>query len=153
MIDEVMSGTHCFIDRAGPLGDHPMSFSITWGTKDFFSYLNPFRPAFLSNFIEGKVNVGNLVEEASCRGSLDFFYFSQGKIRYVFDFMGDNGKAYQYVGEKVNIRPWNLHKSHTTCYGIITELESQKEISHSILKFELSTLPDMLKSFRLGINT
>jgi hypothetical protein len=54
------------------------------------------------------------------------------------------------VGEKVNLRPWNLHKTHTTCYGTITNLKTNQEISKSIVYFKFETVPEFMTSFRLG---
>ena len=77
-------------------------------------------------------------------------YFQEGKIRYTIDFHGPDGKAYQYVGEKRDIRPWNLHRTHTTCYGTVTDLVSGQDISKSIVYFKFNTLPAFLGSVRLG---
>ena len=61
MMDEVMTGTHHFVNGAGPEGEHPMSFRVTWGTRHAASYFNPFNPGFMSNWLEGTVTVGGLV--------------------------------------------------------------------------------------------
>jgi hypothetical protein len=127
-----------------------MFFRVLWGTRHLWPYLRPGSPAFLSNFLEGTVTVGGLIQAAPCRGTLDLLYFKEGKIRYTFDFKGPSGTPYRYVGEKVNIRPWNLHRTHTTCYGAITDLSTGKDISKSTLYFKLGTLPAFLGSFRLG---
>jgi len=150
MMDEVMSGSHHFTGGAGPEGEHPMEFRVTWGTRHLSPYLNPFGPNFMSNFLEGTLTVGGLVENAPCRGTLDLKYFSEAKIRYSFNFKGPSGEPLSYVGEKVNIRPWNLHRTHTTCYGTITDLKTGKDISRSILYFKLDTIPAFLASVRLG---
>ena len=150
MMDEVMEGTHHFVNGSGPAGEHEMIFRVTWGTRHLLPYLNPWGKSFLSNFLEGSVTVGGLVQDAPCRGTLDLLYFTEGKIRYTFDFKGPDGKPYRYVGEKTDIRPWNLHRTHTTCYGTITELASGKEISKSITYFKLSSAPAFVMSMRLG---
>lgn len=147
--DEVMTGTHQFLDDAGPPGEHPLEYRVTWGTWDLKEWLNPFGPTFMTNFLEGKVTVGGLVESAPCQGTLELLYFSERKIRYTFEFKDGKGRSYRYIGEKVNILPWNLHRSHTTCYGTITDLESGRDISRSIVYFHLSTMLDFLRSFRL----
>jgi hypothetical protein len=54
------------------------------------------------------------------------------------------------VGEKVNIKLWNLPVSHTTCVGRVTELESGKLISTSVTIFRMRTLPAFLGSFRFA---
>ncbi len=147
-MDEVMSGTHRFVEGAGPAGERPMSFRVTWGTRRLWPYLNPRDANFMSNFLEGTVTVDGLVEDAPCRGRLDLLYFSDAKIRYTFDFKDAAGRPYRYIGEKVNIRPWNLHRTHATCYGTITDLESGKDISKSVLYFRWNTLPSFLASLR-----
>ena len=96
------------------------------------------------------VTVGGLVNDAPCRGTLDLAYFTEAKIRYTFDFRDDEGTPYRYIGEKVNLRPWNLHKTHTTCYGTIVNLKTNKEVSKSILYFKFETIPEFMASFRLG---
>lgn len=147
--DEVMTGTHQFLDDAGPPGEHPLEFRVTWGAHDLGQWLNPFHPGFMTNFLEGKVTVGGLVENAPCRGTLELRYLTEQKIRYRFEFEDGKGRAFRYIGEKVNLRPWNLHRTHTTCYGTITDLESGKDISRSIVYFRMSTALDFLRSFRL----
>ena len=150
MMDEVMSGTHRFVGSAGPPGEHPMEFNVTWGTKHVTEYVNPLDTGFMSSFLEGTVTVGGLVENAPCMGKLDLLYFTEGKLRYTFDFKDDRGRAYHYVGEKVDLRPWNLHVTHTTCYGTITDKETGEQISKSILHFRFHTIPAFMMSFRLG---
>ena len=150
MVDEEMSGTHHFVNQAGPEGELPMSFRVNWGNRHMRKYLNPLRKTFLTNFVEGEVSVAGLVENAPCRGTLELRYFTEGKIRYQFEFKDVDRVAYLYVGEKVGIRPWNLPHSHTTCYGTITNLATGAEVSKSILHFELDTLPSFIQSFRLA---
>ncbi len=149
-LTETMSGTHEFVNKAGPDGEHPMKFTVTWGTKHLSEWLNPLSHQFMSNYLQGHISVGALVDDAPCHGTLDLRYFQEAALRYTIFFKGDDGTAYKYVGEKVNLRPWNLHRTHTTCYGTITNLNSNVEISRSILHFRLDTAPSFLASFRLG---
>lgn len=150
MVDEVMSGTHHFVGDAGPPGEHPMVFNVTWGNRRIDRFFNPLGSDFMCNFLEGTVTVGGLVKDAACSGKLDLRYFSEAKIRYTFTFEDDRGRSYHYVGKKINIRPWNLHRTHTTCYGTVTDMESGNVISRSVLYFRLITVPGFLLSFRLG---
>jgi hypothetical protein len=147
-MDEVMTGTHRFVGGAGPAGEFPMEFKVTWGTKNAGKWFNPLGPEFMLNDLAGTVTVGGLCENAPCTGRLELRYFQEGKIRYVFDFVA-NGKNYHFVGEKRNIRPWNLHKTHTTCYGMLTEADTGKVISESITYFKLNTAIPFVASFRL----
>lgn len=145
-MDEIMVGTHRFADSED---ERPMLFHLSWGHPRPAIFYNPFSPEFLCARARGVITVDGLVHKADCSGNLKLLYFSGGKIRYELDFSDDQGKAYHYLGEKVNIRPWNLHRSHTTCYGTITEHDTGKVVSNSVIRFPLSELPAFLKSFRL----
>ena len=148
--DEVMSGTHQFLAGAGPEGEFPLEFRVTWGARHLGRWLNPFGGEFMTNFLHGRITAGGLVEDVACQGVLELRYFTTASIRYRFEFTDNEGTRYRYLGEKVNIRPWNLHRSHTTCYGTITNLDTGQDISRSIVYFRLSRLPGFLASFRLA---
>ncbi|MBI2891002.1 MAG: hypothetical protein HYY13_09495 [Nitrospirae bacterium] len=146
LVDEEMVGEHEFEPGLGPPGKHPMSFTATWGAKDLRTYLNPLKGAYLVGDLEGNVTVGGLCRNAPCKGSIELSYLS-GKLIYRFDFRA-RGKAYHFLGEKRNIRPWNLHVSHTTLYGDLTDA-SGRLVSRSVTRFHLRALPAMVLSFRL----
>ena len=148
-VDEVMSGYHSFEPGFGPAGRLPMEFRVTWGTKSLRRYLDPKGDRFLVNNLEGRVSIDCLCRDVPCDGTLELKYFSEQVIRYTFAFEID-GKAYRYVGEKVNIRPWNLPVSHTTCFGTLVEAETGKLVSRSVTRFRLRTFPAFLASFRLA---
>lgn len=145
---EVMTGTHEFVGKAGPKGEFPFSFELDWGTDNVIDFINPFSGQSYTVQAKGAVRMGEFADEASCVGTLEFCYFTEAKIRYRFTFSVD-GKDYEYIGEKVGIRPWNLHRTHTTCYGVVYDMEHGNEISRSITYFKLETLPSFLTSFRL----
>ncbi len=148
-IDEVMSGEHQFSEGMGPTGSYAMEFRVTWGTEDLGAWLDPAGEAFMRGEMQGTVTVEGLCQDAPItNGSLALRYFDEAKIRYTFDFaVGD--KQYHYIGEKMNIRPWNLPFSHTTCYGVLTEKETGRLVSRSLTHFYLRKAPAFLRSFRL----
>jgi len=148
-IDETMSGTHHFVGRGYPKGDFPFHFTLTWGGDDLLAFINPLSgQRFCTGEAKGTVTVGRFIDEAECRGTIELRYFTEAKIRYSFEF-SKGRKKYHYVGEKIDIRPWNLHRTHTTCYGTLYEVKSGKEVSRSITYFKLNTLVPFLMSFRL----
>ena len=151
-MDELMSGEHEFIGGAGPEGKRPFYFEATWGPKSFVEFLNPTGNEFMLNNLEGTVTIDGMGKDIPCSGSLQMKYFDEYKIVYNFDFTHDK-KEYHYIGEKVDIKPWNLHLSHTTCFGEVKEKASGKVISKSITHFHWHTLPDFLKSFRIEAAT
>lgn len=148
-INEVMSGIHNFIDGPDRNVDYPLEFRVTWGNRNLLTrFLNPFDKMFMTAPMEGEVTVGGLVENAKCTGRLELRYFTEAKIRYIFDFEDKNGKKYNFIGEKINIKPWNLYWSHTTCYGTLKEADTGKEVSRSITYFRLVTIPAFLWSLK-----
>ncbi|HEY9162388.1 MAG TPA: hypothetical protein VIS94_15025 [Desulfomonilia bacterium] len=148
-MDEIMIGTHTFSDGSYGGRELPINFSLTWGNGDLFKFLNPRSKEFLVSSASGFITVGGLVNKADCKGYLKLMYFSERKIRYELDFKGDDDRGYRYVGEKVNIWPWNLHRTHVTCYGTISDMATEKIISSSIVYFPLREMYDFLKSLRL----
>ena len=149
LVDEEMSGSHHFTDERSEQGEQPFVFRVTWGCRHLSKFVNPMDPEFLTAFLNGTVTVGGLCTDAPCEGSLELRYFSEAKIRYTFD-LEVEGHRYRFVGEKRDIRPWNLHRTHTTCYGTLTDLETGEVVSESVTHFRISTAPVFMASFRLA---
>ena len=149
-LHEVMTGHHEFEPGCGPPGRHPMVFRVDWGPRDVRAWLRRGTDTFLSQELEGRVTVGGLCDETPCLGALELRYFDERRIRYAFGFEVQ-GRAYRYVGEKVNIRVWNLPVSHTTCFGRLVEAETGRLVSTSVTHFRLRTAPRFLTSLRLRL--
>ncbi|HPQ67537.1 MAG TPA: hypothetical protein PKW95_00320 [bacterium] len=149
VMDEVMTGDHEFEPEFGEPGRRPMSFRSTWGPRRLSEWLNPLGDKFLWQELTGAITVDGLCENAPATGSLELKYFTEHILRYKLNFSVD-GTAYEFVGEKVNIRPWNLPVSHTTCYGVLTEVETGRLVSKSVTHFRLKTAPAFLASFRFA---
>jgi hypothetical protein len=149
LMDEVMTGTHEFEPGFGEPGQKFMEFRGSWGPKHLTEFLNPLGGRFFYNDMTGHVTVEGLCDRAPFVGSLELLYFSEGKIRYTFTFEV-NGTEYLYIGEKRDIRPWNLHRTHTTCYGTLSERDTGRLVSKSITYFRLRSAPQFMASVRLG---
>ncbi len=147
-MDEMMIGTHTFSGGSYGGRELPLNFSLTWGNDNLIKFLNPRSEEFLVSSARGFITVGGLANKADCKGFLKLMYFSERKIRYELDFKGDDGRAYRYVGEKVNIWPWNLHRTHVTCYATINDTETEKIISSSVVYFPFREIIDFLLSLR-----
>ncbi len=147
-MDERMAGEHEFAFGQGPAGKHKLEFQVTWGPKNVARWLTPGSQEFLTQPLSGTITVEGLCAAAPCTGTLELRYFGDHLIRYTFDFEA-GGRKLRYVGEKRDIRPWNLHVTHTTCYGRITEVETGALVSTSVTRFRLSALPRFLLSLRL----
>jgi len=155
--EEVMTGTHHFMKGIQPGKERPLEFSGNWGSDNLAAFIKNIltaKPAVA--WLIGEVSVGGLCKRAPMHGKLELNYLGQGKIRYTFNFTC-NKKYYLYVGEKRNIKLWNLPKSHTTCYGKLYEVHAGglgnpelELVSESITYFRLCTAPAFLLSFRLA---
>jgi hypothetical protein len=97
--------------------------------------------------LTGLVSAGGLCQGASLQGTLEFRYL-EGKILYRFEF-GEGEPRLRFEGQKRDIRPWNLHRSHTVCYGEVRQVGSGELISEVVLRFDLRELPALLTSFRV----
>lgn len=148
-IDETMSGDHAFEPGFGDGARRPMEFRVTWGTDCLGQWLNPRGPDFMRSPLAGRVTVEGLCIDAPCEGTLELRYFTEQKIRYTFTFTV-KGERYRYVGEKRDLRPWNLHVSHTTCYGELRRTSDDELVSRSVTHFRLHTIPAFLWSLRLA---
>lgn len=147
-MNEVMTGTHKFEPGFGPSGTHFMEFRAVWGTKNFAEWLDRSSKNFLVNFLEGNVTIEGLCRNAPCEGTLALRYFKDHSICYTFTFEAKKVR-YRFVGEKVNIKPWNLLWSHTTCFGRLTEVKSGRLVSTSVTHFRLRKVPSFLSSLRI----
>ncbi|MFZ5564496.1 MAG: hypothetical protein ACOZBW_10625 [Thermodesulfobacteriota bacterium] len=149
-LNELMTGTHRFTDGRGA-EERPLTFALTWGNSSLSQWASPFSDQFLWNEARGWITVDGLVEKADCKGSLHLLYFSERKIRYELFFNDEQGRSYRYLGEKRNLWPWNLHRTHVTCYGTVTELETGKVISESVVYFPYRETLAFICSFRFRL--
>jgi len=154
-VQEKMKGTHRFLrdfppGKVGAGTELPFVFEASWGHPRLNQYLRPGGTDFLRASMEGTVTAGGLCLDAPLRGALELRYFSDATVRYEFEFEA-HSRLMRYVGQKREIRPWNLHRSHTTCYGSVTEQQSDAAgpLSDSVVYFDLGLLPRFLTSFRL----
>jgi len=131
------------------MGKQPFSFNVKWGPKNIVDWASPNSSTFLFNQMTGVVNIGGLADNIPIIGSLEINYFKEQKIRYTYD-LEFEGKNYLFIGEKVNIRLYNLTTSHTTCFGTLTNQETGELISRSITYFRLKDSLRFLGSLRIN---
>ena len=149
---EEMSGTHRYSRDYAPGNvdagvELPLEVKITWGSPKMEEFLNPSHGRFLCADLEGSISAGGLCTQAPIKGTLELRYFKDATLRYCFYFLAHE-RQFRYLGEKREIRPWNVHRTHTTCYGTITEVASNEILSESVIYFNLQDLPRFLGSFR-----
>lgn len=140
---ELMRGYHEFVDGYGPGGRHPFAFRARWGPDSLRDWLDPRKPTFLWQELEGEVCAGGLCDWTPIRGTLHLQYLRERRIRYDFDFTVD-GRTFHFLGDKVNVRWWNLATSHTTCFGVLSERATGRIVSTGVTLFHLRDLPRLL---------
>jgi len=125
----------------------PFEFTVTWGIDDLKKILNR---KILVFDLDGYVTRRN--RKLKCKGYLTVDYFEKHEILYLLYFNDyyHTGKDYTYVGRKINIKPWNLLTSHTTCFGTIFDNKRQLQDSN-VTFFKLKTIPKFLSSFRFTL--
>lgn len=142
-LTETMAGRHT------PVGggrDRPFAFEVTWGPGRLRDWADPRSERFLWNRLAGRVKADGLCDWTPCEGTLSLDY-AHGRIVYAFDAVAD-GRPIRFHGEKVNIRPWNLSFSHTTCVGTLVDLDSGRLLSRVVATFKLRDLPRFAASLR-----
>ena len=100
---EIMEGT---VQRDGENFDRPMRFE--------FDVRAPSVLAILRTAIGeavGEVRIDGLAKNVPAQGTLSLSPLSEARIRYAFDFTGDDGKPYRFEGIKVttarrHLRGW-----------------------------------------------
>ena len=143
-VRESMVGHHEFVDGQGPPGMLPLRFEGEWGPDRVRDWLDPRKPSFLWQEIHGTVTAGGLCGPVPFEGTLELRYFTERRIRYTLDF-DVGGRAMRLVGDKENLRWWNLLVTHTTCFTTITELSSGRLVSRGTVLFRLRDLPGLMR--------
>ena len=154
-VNEKMTGYHIFEPGFDPdsenIKDIPylMELNITWGPDNFWKWINPFNDEFMKQQLYGTITIDGIDIEIQCKGILEI-NLREGFIRYNILFEHDDVR-YNYICEKNNIRPWNLHKTLTTCYGILhfRSFFGDILVSKSKLNFNIKNLPKFIKSFKI----
>jgi hypothetical protein len=154
-MEERMAGAHrfrCDLPEAHvSAGDElPFEFRARWGHTDLGRFLSPRSGEFMTAELEGTVTAGGLCSEAPIRGTLELRYFRDATLRYRFEFTAQ-GRSLRFEGQKRDLRPWNLHRTHTTCYGTVESVADGQSVvlSDVTVRFALVELPRLLASFRL----
>lgn len=150
IFSETMTGIHEFCDDSIMFEGIklPMEFNIDCCVHDLKQFLNPHSGNFMVANIDGTISIKDVCENVPCEGRMYLRYLSDQTIKYVIEFEAD-GVDYEYVGKKVNIKPWNLLTSHTTCFGTLTNAKTGELVSTSVTYFRLRTSYKFLSSFGL----
>lgn len=98
----------------------------------------------------GFVEAEDLAAHAPLAGFMIIKPLVRRLIHYEFEFRGDDGAAYRYVGRKT-IRHLSPLRTWTTLPGSIVDAAG-REIAHSVTRFDTRELGAFLRSFKLVRN-
>ncbi|MDX9721962.1 MAG: hypothetical protein RBU37_14540 [Myxococcota bacterium] len=140
---ETMRGVHRFESGGSASAALPFDFTLDWGPAPEWG---TFRRGLVMDAV-GELRAEGLCERADCRGQLVLDYWGAAELRYDLSFEQD-GQRYRYLGRKVNIRPWNLPMSHTTCTGLILDADARL-VSTTLSHFRFRDLASFVGSFRV----
>jgi hypothetical protein len=128
---EVMEGS---IERVGERFDRAFRFEVDVATPKLVA-----RVAMCD--ADGFLHIDGLAKRAHAHGRLELSPVIERRIRYVLDFVGDDGKRYQFDGSKSIARylgsPLALLKSWTTLPGEVREIVSGELWGRARLRFHL----------------
>ncbi len=141
---EIMEGS---IVRVGERFDRPFRFEVDVSTPKLVA-----RVAMCE--AEGFLRLDGLTKHARATGRLEMSPLVERRIRYVLDFVGDDGARYQFDGSKRIARfgalPHVLLKSWTTLPGAVTA-EGGETWGRALLRFHMGRdLRGLLSSMRIG---
>lgn len=137
---ETMAGTLEW-DRS-PGEKHPLRFDVTAHASSTRDHLATGRAA-----LRGTIHVPGLADGADTEGSIVIRPIGQRIIRYELQFIGDDGKAYELVGQK-DIRWRAPVETFTTLPAELLD-EEHRRIATCVLRFDLRRHGwSFLRSFR-----
>jgi len=147
---EYGTGTHELIGAATGTGPLPIRFDLELRIGSLADFLNPRSEDDVRGMIQcqGTFSAEGLVHDVPCRGTLDLRLATENRLRYDLRFTGPDGQDLLFVGEKVNVRLWNLYRTLFTCYGTIYDQSTGEAISRSTVYFYRSS-PGFVTNLRL----
>jgi hypothetical protein len=140
---ETMAGSYHLL--AAPDAERPISFTIRVRSRPWLGFLRR-REAE----IEGEVDAEGFADHRLLRGTLDLDVLRTRKLRYAFEFNGNDGQPYVFRGEKV-LELRKLARTISVLPGSI-EGASGAEVGRATLRFDFQTqLLPFLRSFRPSV--
>ena len=137
---ETMAGSYHLL--GAPDDERPISFTIRVRSRPWLGFLR--RP---EAEIEGEVDAEGFADHRLLRGTLGLDVLRTRRLRYTFEFEGNDGKPYAFRGEKI-IELRKLARTISTLPGRI-EGASGAEVGRAMLRFDFQTqLVPFLRSFR-----
>ena len=140
--EEAMSGTYTMTGREGA----PRGFSFR-GKARTAGVVEHLQGGLAT--LEGTLDMEDFADDVPIRGTLEIAPLGKRLLRYEFAFSGNDGAAYQFVGEK-NLQLGRLLSSWTTLLGHVHDAAG-REIARATVRFDLKAdLLPFLASFRFG---
>jgi hypothetical protein len=135
---ETMSGT--WRPAAGGT-DKAIAFSITARAGSSFQYLRDRKTG-----LQGRLRMEGFAADVPIEGELLVDPLFGKRIRYTFNFTGDDGRRYRFAGQK-DVRFTDLARTMTTLPAEIFD-ERGGAVASCQMRFDKRDLPSFLASFR-----
>lgn len=146
---EVMEGYHYM--PAVKKESMPLKFTLKWGTENLKDTLNPNSNRYLQFAAAGILEADGIVTGGTRTFGLIHLNYPENIIQYMLQFKSAERPPvndYVLVGEKMNIKWYNLPYSHTTCYTTIVNGADQL-ISRGVAFFKMKNALSFIKSFKI----
>lgn len=128
-------------------------FDVGWTTRNLGEWLANLCAGELVCDMEGTVYAERITDcPVPIENGRMVIDYSAGYISYEFEFEV-GGRCFRYIGEKADIRPMTLPRSHMQCFGEIIELKPWNlcydHVAQSITYFRWRDVPSFIGSARI----
>jgi hypothetical protein len=125
---EVMGGTYTLADA--PVDNRRISFSIDVRANSLASHLRNGKAA-----LRGTLDMDGFADHVAIAGTVTILPLTKKIIHYEFEFLGNDGQPYRFVGQK-NIKFRDLRQSFTTLPATVQDARGH-EVASCLTRFDL----------------
>lgn len=146
---ETMSGHHVLLEGKRKGEKLSFAFDCRAFTDSLADFLDPAGDSRMTLKLTGELRAEGLASRTPLEGFMEWHFLSkEGMLVYDFDFTGDDGRRYNFHGEKNREVP-NVTKGMTTLYGTVINKSTGEKVSQGITYFDMKDLKPFLQSYKL----
>ncbi len=145
---ETLNGTHRFSVGDQWTEERKLTFTLDVQSANLLDFLASPRKESRRLHVEGMVHAEGLADWNGLEGVLEIDIPASQRLRYQFDFTGDDGQKYRFEGVKSFsiLHPW---QSMTRLFGKIIRREDHSIVSSGTVLFDAVQLLPFLLTFRI----
>ncbi len=145
---ETLNGTHRSPSDGEDSEERKLAFTLDAASENLLDVLASPMHEVRRLHVEGMVHAEGLADWNGLEGALEIDLSASQRLRYHFDFVGDDGCKYRFEGVK-NFTLWHPWQSMTRLYGKIIRREDHSIISTGTVYFDAVQLLPFLLTFRI----